>query len=82
MTGFSAARAGGELNWYSQERGYPLSYLTGNRLVWQLKRDFAAAARARGERDELAIDRAFHRAYLGAGNMPVAFLRRAMADQL
>jgi uncharacterized protein (DUF885 family) len=82
VTGFSPARASGELNWYSQERGYPLSYLTGNRLVWRLKGDFAAAARARGERDPLAIDRAFHRAYLAAGNMPVSFLRRAMAAEL
>jgi len=82
VTGFSRARVESELNWYSLERGYPLSYLTGNRLVWQLKRDFAAAARRRGEGDELAIDRAFHRAYLEAGSMPVAYLRRAMAAQL
>ena len=38
-TGFTDGRVQAELNWYSSEQGYPLSYLTGNRLVWQLKED-------------------------------------------
>jgi len=72
VTGFSPGRVQAELNWYSQERGYPLSYLTGNTLVWQLKRDVAA----RWKGDALDMDRAFHRAFLEAGAMPVSFLRR------
>lgn len=79
-TGFTPGRAQAELNWYSQERGYPLSYLVGNHLVWQLKRDYQAA---RGDeacaRD---IDREFHRIYLESGNMPVAMLRKVFEHEL
>jgi uncharacterized protein (DUF885 family) len=74
VTGFSEARTQAELNWYSIERGYPLSYLAGNRLVWALKRDVQASPTHPLEGTEL--DRAFHRTYLEAGNMPVSFLRR------
>jgi uncharacterized protein (DUF885 family) len=80
VTGFSSGRAEAELNWYSQERGYPLCYLTGNRLVWDMKR--AAAAGPSGLAG-LELDRRFHRAYLEAGNMPLSFLRRVLvADGL
>jgi uncharacterized protein (DUF885 family) len=74
VTGFTPGRLQGELNWYSQSRGYPLSYLTGNRLVWKLKRDVATAQQ--GKLEGLALDRAFHRAYLEAGGMPLTFLRK------
>ncbi len=79
VTGFVPPRVQAELNWYSQQRGYPLSYLAGNHLVWQLKRDVAAAqaGRAAGEAlSGLELDRAFHQVYLESGNMPVSFLRR------
>lgn len=79
VTGFVPGRVQAELNWYSQERGYPLSYLTGNTLVWELKRDVEAAQRGRLE--DLELDRAFHRVYLEAGNMPVSFLRRVYRHQ-
>lgn len=74
VTGFAPARVQAELNWYSQERGYPLSYLTGNHLVWTLKKDFEAST---GQTlDRTAKDQQFHRIFLEAGNMPVRFLRR------
>jgi uncharacterized protein (DUF885 family) len=79
VTGFVGSRVEAELNWYSQERGYPLSYLTGNRLVWQLKRDVASAASGRTE--GLELDRLFHRVYLESGSMPLSFLRRAYAQR-
>lgn len=79
VTGFVPERARGEVNWYSQERGYPLCYLTGNHLVWQLKRDMLAR-RPPGE-DRLDTDRLFHRTYLEAGNMPVSFLRRVFRQR-
>jgi uncharacterized protein (DUF885 family) len=60
------------LNWYSQERGYPLSYLAGNRLVWDLKRDVGRASTLSG----VELDRRFHHLYLVSGNMPLSFLRR------
>jgi len=77
VTGFTDGRVEAELNWYSQERGYPLCYLTGNTLVWELKRDLAATNA--GKLDGLALDREFHRVFLQAGNMPVSFIRRVFA---
>ena len=75
VTGFNPGRVEGELNWYSQERGYPLCYLTGNRLVWQMKTDAANGPHGPGSLD---LDRRFHQSYLTAGNMPLSFLRRVM----
>jgi uncharacterized protein (DUF885 family) len=74
VTGFGPGRISAELNFYSLERGYPLSYLAGNHLVWQLKQDVAAAQKGRVQ--GLVLDRLFHRTFLEAGNMPVSFLRR------
>jgi uncharacterized protein (DUF885 family) len=79
-TGFTPGRAEAELNWYSQERAYPLSYLVGNHLVWQLKRDVQNATAEALSRDEQ--DRYFHRVYLESGNMPVAQLRRVFENDL
>ena len=79
VTGFTPGRVQAELNWYSQERGYPLSYLTGNRLTWQLKHDLAAAQKGRLQGMEL--DRLFHRLYLQSGNMPLSFLRRVFVHE-
>jgi uncharacterized protein (DUF885 family) len=72
VTGFTPGRVHAELSWYSLERGYPLSYLTGYRLVQRLRADVRAATAVPPE----GSDRAFFEAYLGAGNMPLAFLRR------
>lgn len=77
VTGFTPARTQAELNWYSIERGYPLSYLTGNKLVWQLKRDIEAHTGRSG----LDMDREFHSIYLRSGNMPVAWLRRVFVER-
>ncbi len=74
VTGFVPGRVQAELNWYSQERGYPLSYLTGNRMVWELKADLAKAQK--GKLEGLELDRRFHDVYLHSGNMPVSYLRR------
>jgi hypothetical protein len=79
VTDFSPGRIKAELNFYSLERGYPLSYLTGNHLVWELKRDLANAQR--GKLEGLALDRVFHRTYLESGNMPVRLLRRVFEHQ-
>ena len=73
VTGFVPGRVHAELNWYSLDCGYPLSYLTGNHLVWQLKRDVQAH---QPDHDRLELDRAFHRVFLEAGSMPLSFLRR------
>ncbi len=79
VTGFVPGRVKAELNWYSQERGYPLSYLAGNHLVWALRRE-VAASRSHGL-EGLDIDRAFHRVYLQSGNMPLKHLRRVMVRE-
>jgi len=74
VTGFTLGRVQAELNWYSQERSYPLCYLTGNKLVWKLKSDLAKAQQ--GQLEGLELDKAFHKVYLESGNMPLTFLRR------
>lgn len=79
-TGFTPGRAESELYWYSQERAYPLSYLVGNRLVWQLKRDYQQATK--DSLSPVEQDQAFHRIYLQSGNMPVAKLRTVFEHQL
>ncbi len=66
VTGFVPARVQAELNWYSQESGYPMSYLIGNHLMMQLKRDFLAE----GEGDDFS----FHSYILSQGKAPLAFL--------
>jgi len=66
VTGFVDGRVQAELNWYSQERGYPLSYLTGNYLVWKLKDKV---------KDKMS-DKEFHTKFLQAGNMPVSLLEK------
>ena len=79
VTGFTPGRVQAELNWYSQERGYPLSYLLGNQLVTGLKSELHGGRS--GGADGLALDREFHRIFLGAGNMPAAWLRRLLVHE-
>jgi uncharacterized protein (DUF885 family) len=79
VTGFGSGRVQAELNWYSQERSYPLCYLTGNKLVWELKTDMIKGQQ--GKLEGLALDRAFHSIYLKSGNMPLTFLRRVFEHE-
>ena len=79
VTGFVPGRVKAELNWYSQERGYPLSYLTGNHMVWEMKRDIAKAQK--GKLEGFDLDRRFHDLYLHSGNMPLTFLRRVLTHE-
>lgn len=72
VTGFTAGRTQAELNWYSQERGYPLSYLTGNRLVADLR---AELSQAHSGKSAAEVDQIFFGHYLNSGNMPLSFLR-------
>ena len=67
VTGFVPERISAELNWYSKERGYPLSYLTGNHLMWQLKRRHDARFQS-----SLKNDRVFFEFILEGGNMPLS----------
>lgn len=75
VTGFVDGRVAGELNWYSQERGYPLSYLTGNYLVWDLKDKFTQKYPGKSQNE---IDKLFHCKLLEAGNMPVSLLSECL----
>jgi hypothetical protein len=71
-TGFSSNRAEGELNWYSKERGYPMCYLAGNRMVWKLKEDM---------KDCENKDKLFHKTYLEAGVLSLPLLRKVFESQ-
>ncbi len=73
-TGFTDGRVQAELNWYSTERGYPLSYLTGNQMVWALKQDIVTQNKKQLALEEL--DKEFHRIFLLSGCMPVNSLRK------
>ena len=79
VTGFVPERVQAELNWYSQERGYPLSYLTGNSIVWELKEQIAEAQK--GKLEGLELDRRFHQVYLESGNMPLSYLKRVFKHE-
>jgi len=79
VTGFVSGRVQAELNWYSAERAYPLCYLTGNKLVWELKKDMTKAQQ--GNLVGLALDQAFHNIYLKSGNMPLTFLRKVFEHE-
>jgi uncharacterized protein (DUF885 family) len=78
VTGFTPSRVQAELNWYSMERAYPLSYLTGNHLVGRLRADLA---RARPDLAPDQLDRAFFERHLSSGNMPLSFLRRVFEHE-
>lgn len=79
VTGFTPGRVQAELNWYSLERGYPLSYLTGNQLALRLRADLHAAQA--GRHTARQTDRLFFDRYLASGNMPLAYLRRVFAHE-
>ena len=74
VTGFSEARAQAELNWYSTQRGIPLSYLAGNKLMMDLKADITTHSASQGI-SGLDLDRQFHGEFLRAGLMPIRFMR-------
>jgi uncharacterized protein (DUF885 family) len=78
VTSYGQARAQGELNWYSQQRGYPLSYLVGNTLFKKLKLDMKTH---NPEMEEKELDKLFHETYVKAGFMPITFMRRVFEDQ-
>ncbi|MBF0409143.1 MAG: DUF885 domain-containing protein [Candidatus Riflebacteria bacterium] len=68
-TGISKPAATSELKWYSQAPGYPLSYLTGKHLIYQLREEL---------REQFGSDfshRDFHDMVLYEGALPV-FLAR------
>jgi hypothetical protein len=72
-TGFTDGRVQAELNWYSTEQSYPLSYLTGNRMVWKIKQEIQAENIK--SLSELELNQDFHSVYLESGCMPVNNLR-------
>ncbi len=78
-TGFTDGRVQAELNWYSTEQSYPLSYLTGNRMVWQMKDDIQQQ-NLKGL-SNVELDKAFHRIYLESGCMPVNSLRSVFKNE-
>jgi uncharacterized protein (DUF885 family) len=80
VTGFSPQRVDAELDWYSQSPGYPLSYLAGNKLVWELKDDMAAHMGGKLRRGK-ELDRLFHKTYLEAGCMPLKYLRKVFEQK-
>jgi len=78
-TGFTEGRLQSELNWHSQLRGTPLSYLTGNVLLNELKG--AMMKKVGNKMPEKEFDRKFHDTYLKAGAMPLSFARSVFENK-
>jgi uncharacterized protein (DUF885 family) len=78
-TGFTDGRVQAELNWYSTEQSYPLSYLTGNRMVWKIKQQIKTENKK--SLTELELNQAFHSVYLESGCMPVNNLRSVFVNK-
>ncbi len=73
-TGMSEAAATAEVTWYTQEPGYPLSYLLGKHLLLQLKADLQQQ-----QRD--AFDaRHFHDTVTANGYLPIVLLRKVFTS--
>ena len=66
-----------KLNWYSKERGYPLSYLTGNHLMWELKKRHEALFQP-----SLRSDRMFFEFILKGGNMPLSLANKRFSETI
>ncbi|MEF2176013.1 MAG: DUF885 family protein [Candidatus Absconditabacteria bacterium] len=77
VTNFSSARAEGELNWYSQERGYPMCYLVGNKLTWELQNYVLSNFDNKTEGLKF-----FHKTYLQEGNLPLNLLKKIFEKKL
>jgi hypothetical protein len=78
-TGFTDGRVQAELNWYSTEQSYPLSYLTGNRMVWKIKKEIQTENKK--SLSELELNQDFHSVYLESGCMPVNNLRSVFVNK-
>jgi len=78
VTGFTPGRVKGEINWYSTERGYPLSYLTGNHMTWALKHKMQSKCSAMSDKE---LDILFHKTYLESGNMPLSYLEKVFREK-
>jgi uncharacterized protein (DUF885 family) len=75
-TGFERPAAVAEVNWYTAEPTYPLSYLYGRHMIEQLRAD---VARRMGPAFSLKF---FHDTFIYGGTMPVSFTRRLFETRL
>jgi len=78
LSGFNEARIKGELDFYSQERGYPSAYLIGNHKARNLRKLWHGRSPRQSSAQE--ADRLFHEIYLKAGNMPLDCLKQVFED--
>jgi uncharacterized protein (DUF885 family) len=78
LSGFNEARIKGELDFYSQERGYPSAYLIGNHKARNLRKLWHDRSPRQSSTQE--ADRLFHEIYLKAGNMPLDCLKQVFED--
>ena len=67
-TGMSEDAAQAEVNWYTQEPGYPLSYLLGKHLLLQLKEE---VQQQMGDKFD---ERLFHDTITANGYLPISIL--------
>lgn len=77
VTNFSSARAEWELNWYSQERWYPMCYLVWNKLTWELQNYVLSNFDNKTEWLKF-----FHKTYLQEWNLPLNLLKKIFEKKL
>lgn len=77
VTNFSSARAEWELNWYSQERWYPMCYLVWNKLTWELQKYVLWKFQ-----DKNQWLKFFHKTYLQEWNLPLNLLKKIFEKKL
>jgi uncharacterized protein (DUF885 family) len=69
-TGMTEDAAKAEVNWYTQEPGYPLSYLLGKHLLLKLKEE---VQQQMGDKFD---ERFFHDTITANGYLPISILRK------
>jgi uncharacterized protein (DUF885 family) len=69
-TGMSEDAAKAEVNWYTQEPGYPLSYLLGKHMLLKLKEE---VHQQMGDKFD---ERIFHDTITANGYLPISLLRK------
>jgi uncharacterized protein (DUF885 family) len=74
--GMSKEAAVAEVRWYTQEPGYPLSYLIGKHLILQLRED--VKQKMRSEYNE----RFFHDTVTASGYLPISLLRKVFDQKI
>jgi uncharacterized protein (DUF885 family) len=74
--GMSKEAAVAEVRWYTQEPGYPMSYLLGKHLILQLREDVKQKMGSKYN------ERFFHDTVTANGYLPISLLRKVLDQKI